>query len=58
MDRLPQTFEVSHTSEVLLLSHQLQGKEGGLNLRYFAPLQTAETYLHFQILTGSWVKEP
>jgi hypothetical protein len=30
----------------LLLSHQLQGKEGGLNLRYFAVLQTAETFLN------------
>jgi hypothetical protein len=29
----------------VLLSHQLQGKEGGLNLRYFTPLQTAETFL-------------
>jgi len=29
----------------VLLSHQLQGKEGGLNLRYFIPLQTAETFL-------------
>jgi nucleoside-diphosphate-sugar epimerase len=27
------------------LSHELQGREGGLNLRYFAPLQTAETFL-------------
>jgi hypothetical protein len=29
----------------LLLIHNLQGKEGGLNLRYFAQLQTAETFL-------------
>ncbi len=29
----------------VLLVHRLQGKEGGLNLRYFAPLQTAETFL-------------
>ncbi len=29
----------------VLLIHELHGKEGGLNLRYFAPLQTAETFL-------------
>ncbi|MFH1523419.1 MAG: epimerase, partial [Chloroflexota bacterium] len=29
----------------VLLSHKLRGKEGGLNLRYFAPLQTAATFL-------------
>ena len=29
----------------VLLSHKLQGKEAGLNLRYFAQLQTAETFL-------------
>lgn len=27
------------------LSHQFQGKESGLNLRYFAALQTAETFI-------------
>jgi dihydroflavonol-4-reductase len=29
----------------VLLSHALKGIEGGLNMRYFAPLQTAETYV-------------
>ncbi len=29
----------------VLLVHKLHGKEGGLNLRYFAPLQIAETFL-------------
>jgi nucleoside-diphosphate-sugar epimerase len=29
----------------VLLIHKLQGKEGGLNLRYFAQLQTAEAFL-------------
>jgi len=29
----------------VLLIHKLQEKEGGLNLRYFAQLQTAETFL-------------
>jgi dihydroflavonol-4-reductase len=28
-----------------LLSHQLKGKQSGLNQRYFASLQTAETYI-------------
>jgi nucleoside-diphosphate-sugar epimerase len=27
------------------LYHEMQGKEGGLDPRYFAPLQTAETYI-------------
>jgi len=29
----------------VLLAHELQGREGGLNLRYFASLQTAETFV-------------
>ncbi|HEY5271041.1 MAG TPA: hypothetical protein VII97_11930 [Anaerolineales bacterium] len=33
----------------VLLIHKLQGREGGLNLRYFAQLQTAETFLDPQL---------
>jgi dihydroflavonol-4-reductase len=32
----------------ILLIHKLQGKEAGLNLRYFAQLQTAETFLDLE----------
>jgi dihydroflavonol-4-reductase len=39
------TWLIHGTMQGVLLSHKLKGKEGGLNLRYFAPLQTAETYL-------------
>ncbi len=33
----------------VLLSHQLQGKESGLNLRHFAALQTAKTFVDPEI---------
>lgn len=39
------TWLIHMAMQGVLLSHNLKGKEGGLNLRYFAPLQTAETYL-------------
>lgn len=39
------TWLIAAALQGTLLSHQLKGKEGGLNLRYFASLQTAETYI-------------
>jgi hypothetical protein len=30
---------------VVMIAHKLQGRESGLNLRYFAQLQTAKTFI-------------
>jgi nucleoside-diphosphate-sugar epimerase len=39
------TWLIHLAMQVVMFSHNLKGREGGLNLRYFAPLQTAETYI-------------
>jgi dihydroflavonol-4-reductase len=43
------TWLIHVAMQGVLLSHNLKGREGGLNLRYFAPLQTAETYIDPQL---------
>lgn len=42
--RLP-TWVINIALLGVLLVHKLQGREAGLNLRYFAQLQTSETFL-------------
>jgi dihydroflavonol-4-reductase len=39
------TWLIGAAMQGVLLSHLIQGKEGGLDLRYFAALQTAKTFI-------------
>lgn len=39
------TWLIHIAMQGVLFSHNLKGTEGGLDLRYFTPLQTAETYI-------------
>jgi dihydroflavonol-4-reductase len=39
------TWLIHVAMQGVLLSHNLKGEESGLNLRYFAPLQTANTFI-------------
>lgn len=52
------TWLVHLAAQFIHLSHALKGQEGGLNLRYFAPLQAAETYIDPDISRQALDYEP